>query len=61
MEKVIDFLKDVKVELSKVNWPTKDQTIRYTFVVIGLSVFLAVFLGFVDYGLEFGLTKFLLK
>ncbi len=61
MEKVINFLKDVKVELSKVNWPTKDQTIQYTLVVIGVSAFLAVFLGLVDYGLEFGLTKFLLK
>lgn len=61
MNKAVEFLKDVRVELSKVNWPTKDQTIQYTLVVIGVSVFLAVFLGAIDYGLEFGLTKFLLK
>jgi len=61
MNKAIEFLKDVKVELSKVNWPTKDQTTKYTLVVVGLSLFLAMFLGVVDLGLETGLSKVLLK
>ena len=61
MNKFIDFLKDVKVELSKVNWPTRDQTIQYTAVVVGVSLFLAVFLGLVDFGLESALSKLILK
>ena len=61
MNRTISFLKDVKMELSKVNWPTREQTIQYTLVVVGLSLFLAVFLGLVDIGLEALLSKFVLK
>ena len=61
MDKIVSFLKDVRVELSKVNWPTREQTIQYTLVVIGVSLFLALFLGVVDFGLESTLSKFLLK
>ena len=48
MDKFITFLKDVKLEMGRVNWPTKDQTTKYTLVVIGMSVFLALFLGLLD-------------
>ena len=55
------FLKDVKMELSKVSWPTKDQTVQYTLMVIGLSVAVALFLGGADLILQLGLNKFVLK
>ena len=61
MEKVIIFLKDVKLELSKVAWPTRDQTIQYTAVVIGLSLVIALFLGGVDFILQWALNKFIIK
>ena len=61
MDKVINFLKDVRVELSKVNWPTRNQTIQYTLIVIGVSLFLALFLGAIDFGLEQSLTKLIFK
>lgn len=61
MEKIINFLKDVKVELSKVSWPTKDQTVQYTLVVLGLSFAIAVFLGAWDWMLQWGLNRFVLK
>ena len=48
MDRAIAFLKDVRTELSKVNWPTRNQTVQYTLVVIGLSLVLAVFLGGLD-------------
>ncbi|KKR23914.1 MAG: Protein translocase subunit secE/sec61 gamma [Candidatus Yanofskybacteria bacterium GW2011_GWD2_39_48] len=53
MEKLITFLKEVKVELSKVSWPTKKQTAVYTAVVIGMSLLLAIFLGFLDFVFEY--------
>ena len=59
MNKFVDFLKDVKIELSKVAWPTREQTIQYTIVVIALSVAIALFLGGVDRVLEFGINKIL--
>lgn len=61
MERIINFLKDVKIELSKVSWPTKDQTIQYTLVVIGLSLAISLFLGGTDFVLQFVLNKFILK
>ena len=61
MDKIVTFLKDVKIELSKVNWPTKDQLIRYTLIVLGLSFAIAIFLGGVDFLLQLGLNKFIIK
>lgn len=61
MERIINFLKDVKIELSKVSWPTKDQTIQYTLVVIGLSLVISLFLGGTDFVLQFVLNKFILR
>lgn len=51
MNKIIQFLKDVRVELAKVVWPTRREAIRATLVVILFSLFVAAFLGAVDFGL----------
>jgi len=61
MSKVIDFLKDVRVELAKVSWPTREQTVQYTLVVLGLSLFIAIFLGAADWILQWILNTFLIK
>jgi preprotein translocase subunit SecE len=45
----LDFLKEVRVELGKVVWPTRDQTIRLTFIVIFVTVMVAFFVGGIDY------------
>lgn len=47
--KALDFLHEVRVELSKVVWPTRDQTIRLTFIVIFITVLVAFFVGGLDY------------
>lgn len=54
------YLKEVRLELGKVNWPTKAETIRYTAVVIGVSLTVAVFLGGMDYIFSWLLNKFVL-
>lgn len=61
MNKLATFLKEVKIELSKVSWPTKKQMVSYTLIVIGLSLFLAFFLGLLDFMFEFIINKFLIK
>jgi preprotein translocase subunit SecE len=48
MQRIITFLKEVRAELTKVVWPTRSQLIRYTGVVIGISLFFALYLGGVD-------------
>lgn len=44
-------MKEVRFELSKVTWPTKQELIGSTIVVIVLSLILSIFIGIVDYGL----------
>lgn len=49
MPNIITFLKEVKEELVKVAWPTREQTIRYTILVIIVTVAVGLFLGGLDY------------
>jgi len=47
--KIITFLKEVKLELKKVSWSTKEELIGSTLVVV-ISVFLlALFIGLTDF------------
>jgi preprotein translocase subunit SecE len=48
----IQFLREVKVELKKVVWPTRKQTLSSTVVVIILTMIIACFLGVADLGLS---------
>jgi preprotein translocase subunit SecE len=50
--KWLQFLKEVKVELKKVVWPSRKQTAASTLVVVVLVVILSLFLGLVDVGLS---------
>ena len=50
--KVKQFLKEAKIELKKVTWPTPKQTLASTSVVIVVVVIISVFLGVVDFGLS---------
>ena len=51
IQKSIQFLREVKVELKKVTWPSRKQTIGSTIVVLVLVVLISLFLGLVDMGL----------
>jgi len=47
--------------MKKVNWPTRKETIRYTLIVIGISVAVAAFLGTFDFLFTTLLNKFILQ
>jgi preprotein translocase subunit SecE len=47
-EKLKQFLKDVRFELTKVTWTSREELIYSTIIVIVVSVVLAVFIGAVD-------------
>lgn len=57
---IVNFLKEVKEELGKVAWPTREQTIRYTILVVIVAVAVGLFLGGLDYILT-SLTAFVLE
>ncbi|MBI2068796.1 MAG: preprotein translocase subunit SecE [Candidatus Yanofskybacteria bacterium] len=61
MNRILTFLKEVRIELAKVSWPTRKQIIVYTAVVIGLSLFFAVILGVLDIFYEFLVNTFLVN
>jgi len=54
-EKIKNFFKEVKVELKKVVFPSREEVIGSTKVVVVLVLIIAVFLGMID----FILSKFI--
>lgn len=49
INKVTTFIKESRQEFDRVDWPSKEDTIRYTIFVIIISLVLAAFLGGLDY------------
>ncbi len=47
--KAVQFLREVKVELKKVTWPSRRQTIGSTAVVLVLVIIVSLFLGITDF------------
>ncbi|MCK5306544.1 MAG: preprotein translocase subunit SecE [Candidatus Omnitrophica bacterium] len=48
-KKIPNFLGEVKTELKKVSWSTKEDLISSTMVVLVSVLFLALFIGLCDY------------
>ncbi len=51
LNKAVTYIKDVRQEMSKVSWPTKDELIESTIIVLILSGLLAVYMFIVDMSL----------
>jgi len=49
MSKITEYLKETKMELKHVIWPSRSQTLYYTVIVIILSVVIAYYLGIFDF------------
>jgi preprotein translocase subunit SecE len=60
IDKGLQFLREVKVELKKVTWPSKKQTMGSTVVVLVIVTIISLFLGIVDAGLS-GLIRAVLQ
>jgi preprotein translocase SecE subunit len=58
MVHIIDYIKESKREMLKVNWPTSRQTFISTSVVIVLSLIVAFYLGALDYVFQIVISKF---
>jgi preprotein translocase subunit SecE len=58
MNKVVQFFKDSYGELRKVVWPSRENVIASTKVVVVSTLMVAVFLGLVDYLLVRGIDLF---
>ena len=48
-QKIKGFSREVKTEMKKINWPTRQESIRYALIVVGASIVMAIFLGGLDF------------
>lgn len=55
IERVREFTKDVRVEMTRVSWPTREELRDSTIVVIATVLLVAVFIGVVDRVLNLGI------
>jgi preprotein translocase subunit SecE len=46
---VVRYLKEVRSEMSKVIWPTREQAINLTSIVLTVMIAMGLFLGLIDY------------
>ena len=51
-KRIRQFFKDVIAEFKRVQWPTRDATIKSTWVVVSVSFAVALYLGIADFGLS---------
>ena len=49
MNRISQYVKDTRSEMSHVNWPSREQTTNYTLMVIAVSVATAILLGASDF------------
>jgi preprotein translocase subunit SecE len=51
-QRLVRFIKEVRNELTRVSWPSRDEIRGSTAVVIAIVLILAVFIGLVDRALS---------
>jgi len=49
LNKAVTYFKASWKELKKVTWPTKNETVNYTLLVVSISLIIATFLGIIDW------------
>lgn len=49
MSRIGNYVKETRAEMSHVNWPSREQTIRFTALVIVVSLVTAALLGLSDF------------
>ena len=57
MKKIVQFFKESVSELKKVSWPSKDEVVSSTKLVVVSVVIFAAILGLVDFLLVTGIDK----
>lgn len=58
--KLKSYIQDSYQEFHRVNWPTRQETIRLVLIVISVSIGVAIFLGVLDMIFVYLLERFLI-
>ena len=48
-KRILRYFKEVRAELRKVVWPSRDTALNLTGIVLGVTVFMSVALGLLDW------------
>ena len=51
-DRIKRFIRETRVELTKVTWPTRREVFSSTLIIIAMSAFLAVIIGVFDFGMS---------
>lgn len=46
---LVRYFKETRAEIRKVTWPTRDEAVNLTLIVLAVTVAMALFLGAIDY------------
>jgi preprotein translocase subunit SecE len=46
---VVRYLRDTRLELTKVSWPTRREALNLTIIVLAVTTGMAIFLGSLDF------------
>jgi len=60
-QKINIFFKEVYVELKRVSWLSRKEVLKYTLIVLGITLATAIFLGGLDYIFTTLIRVFILK
>ncbi|MEX0869887.1 MAG: preprotein translocase subunit SecE [Candidatus Spechtbacterales bacterium] len=60
LNKIIRYLREVKIEMKRVNWLHRKEVSNYTILVLAVSIAAAIFLGGLDLFFQWFLGAFVL-
>ncbi len=60
-DKTQTFFKEAYVELRKVNWLTRGEVLRYTLIVLAVTIIVAAFLGGLDFVFSSLIKKYIVQ
>jgi len=46
---IVRYFKETRAELRKVSWPTRQEALNLTLIVVAFTIFMAALLGIIDY------------
>ena len=47
--RVVHYLREVRAEVQKINWPSRENTVNLTSIVLGVTVAMSIAMGLLDW------------
>lgn len=60
MNKIFSFVNEVRNELRKISWPSRDELLGATIIVCILVIFFSAILGSMDFAFSYFIKRFII-